>query len=92
MALIQAQMAGIPVLAPDVGSASEIMINGQSGFCSKYSAKDFVDKIEHLAKNEDVRKSFGAAGERFARNNFSLSRLVSDHEELYLDLISQSNS
>ena len=92
VALIQAQMAGVPVLTTDVGSASEVMINGQSGFCLRYLAKDFADKIELLAKNEGMRNSFGAAGESNARNHFSLSRLVSDHLELYLDLISQSNS
>ena len=92
LALIQAQMAGIPVLATDVGSASEVMINGQSGFCLKYSAKDFADKIELLSKSADMRLSFGAAGESNARNNFSLRRLISDHTELYQDLISRSKS
>ena len=92
LALIQAQMAGIPVLATDVGSASEVMINGQSGFCLKYSAKDFADKIELLSKSADMRLSFGAAGESNARNNFSLRRLISDHTELYQDLTSRSKS
>ena len=90
VALIQAQMAGVPVLTTDVGSASEVMINGQSGFCLRYLAKDFADKIELLAKNEGMRNSFGAAGESNAKNNFSLSRLVSDHAKLYRDLISRS--
>jgi glycosyltransferase involved in cell wall biosynthesis len=92
VALIQAQMAGVPVLTSDVGSASEVMINGQSGFCLKYSAKDFADKIELLSKSADMRLSFGAAGESNARNNFSLRRLISDHTELYQDLISRSKS
>ena len=92
VALIQAQMAGIPVLATDVGSASEVMINGQSGFCLKYSAKDFADKIELLSRSADLRLSFGAAGESNARNNFSLRRLISDHTELYQDLLSRSKS
>jgi glycosyltransferase involved in cell wall biosynthesis len=92
VALIQAQMAGIPVLATDVGSAPEVMKNNQSGFCLKYSANDFANKIELLVKNAGMRNSFGAAGESNARNNFSLSRLVSDHAELYLDLISRSKS
>jgi glycosyltransferase involved in cell wall biosynthesis len=92
VALIQAQMAGIPVLTTNVGSAPEVMINEQSGFCLKYSAKDFADKVELLAKNDCMRLSFGAAGKSNSRNNFSLSRLVSDHTELYRDLISQLNS
>jgi len=92
VALIQAQMAGIPVLTTNVGSASEVMINKETGFCLKYSAKDFADKIELLAKNDGMRLSFGAAGKSNARDHFSLSRLISDHAELYQDLISRSKS
>ena len=92
VALIQAQMAGVPVLTTDVGSASEVMINEKSGFCLKYSARDFADKIELLSKSADMRLSFGVAGKSFARSNFSLRRLISDHIELYQDLISRSKS
>jgi len=92
VSLIQAQMAGVPVLTTDVGSAAEVLKNNQSGFCLKYSAKDFADKIELLYKNDGMRLSFGAAGESNARNSFSLSRLVFDHAELYRDLISRSKS
>ena len=91
VALIQAQMAGVPVLTTDVGSASEVMLNEVSGFCLNYSTQDFADKIEFLAKNEGVRISLGAAGRRNARNNFSLSRLASDYADLYLNLFHQSN-
>ncbi len=92
VALIQAQMVGVPVLTTDVGSASEVMINGQSGFCLRYSTNNFADKIELLAKNFGMRISLGAAGKSYAKENFSLSRLVTDHTKLYLDLFRQSNS
>ena len=91
VALIQAQMAGVPVLTTDVGSASEVMLNEESGFCLKYSAQDFADKIELLAKNSGTRISFGAVGKINAREKFSVNRLVSDHVELYLDLFNYSN-
>lgn len=92
VALIQAQMAGVPVLTPDVGSASEVMKNNQSGFCLEYSVKDFADKIELLAGDLGMKTSFGAIGKAFALDNFSVNRLVSDHAELYRELISQSKS
>jgi glycosyltransferase involved in cell wall biosynthesis len=92
VALIQAQMAGVPVLAPDVGSASEVLKNNQSGFCLEYSVKDFADKIELLAGDLGMKTSFGAIGRAFALDNFSVNRLVSDHAELYRELISQSKS
>ncbi len=90
--LIQAQMAGIPVITTDVGSASEVMIHKRTGFCLKYSATEFADTIENLAENSLMRSSFGAAGKINALEKFSLDRLVSDHEKLYKDLISQSKS
>jgi glycosyltransferase involved in cell wall biosynthesis len=92
VALIQAQMAGIPVLTTDVGSASEVLVNGKSGFCLDYSAKDFVDKIETLINNPQMQKAFSEAGKKNAIEKFSRSRLVSDHANLYRRLISQSNS
>ena len=92
VALIQAQMAGIPVLTTDVGSASEVLVNEKSGFCIDYSSKDFVDKIETLIKNPQMQKTFGEAGKKNAMEKFSRSRLVSDHANLYRRLISQSNS
>lgn len=92
VALIQAQMAGIPVLTTDVGSASEVLVNGRSGFCIDYSAKDFVDKIETLINNPQAQKAFSEAGKKNAIAKFSRSRLVSDHANLYRRLISQSNS
>jgi len=92
VALIQAQMAGIPVLTTDVGSASEVLVNGNSGFCLDYSAKDFVDKIETLINNPQMQKTFSEAGKKNAMEKFSRSRLVSDHANLYRRLISQSKS
>ena len=92
VALIQAQMACVPVLTPDVGSASEVLKNNQSGFCLEYSVKDFADKIELLATDIGMKSSFGAIGKAFALDNFSVNRLVSDHAGLYRELISQSKS
>jgi glycosyltransferase involved in cell wall biosynthesis len=92
VALIQAQMAGVPVLTTDVGSAAEVLKNNQSGFCLEYSVKDFADKIELLAGDLGMKASFGAIGKAFVLDNFSVNRLVSDHAELYRELISQSRS
>ena len=92
VALIQAQMAGIPVLTTDVGSASEVLKDNESGFCLEYSFSNFADKIELLSTNREMKSSFGVAGKAYARGNFSLNRLGSDHTKLYRDLISQSKS
>ena len=87
LVLIQAQMAGIPVLTSDVGSASEVMINEHSGFCIQYSAKTFADKIELLKNNSALKAEFGTIGKVYSRKYFSLNRLVHDHFELYINTL-----
>ena len=90
LSLIQAQMAGIPVLTTDAGSASEVLINEKSGFCLSYSAKDFANKIQMFADSPELKKSFGVAGKRNSGEKFSLNKLVSEHEVLYQKLLNQS--
>ncbi len=92
VSLIQAQLAGIPVLTTDVGSASEVMIDGKTGFCLHYSAKDFAERIELLANSPELRAEFIGNSMRNAREKFPINRLVLDHAQLYRNLISQSKS
>jgi glycosyltransferase involved in cell wall biosynthesis len=91
ISLIQAQMAGIPVLTTDVGSAREVLLPGVSGFCLEYSVKAFADKIELLQKDSDLEREMGACASEMANTNFSLERMIRDHEYLYTSLISRSN-
>lgn len=88
VALIQAQMAGIPVLTTNVGSASEVLVNNETGFCLEYTAGDFADKIEFFLHNPEARVTFGRSGKEFANEKFSLLRFVRDHVDLYKNLMS----
>lgn len=92
LALIQAQLAGVPVLSTDVGSAHEVLLNEESGFCLTYSKEAFVNKIQYLIDNPIICSEFGSVGKNFATENFSVERLVLRHEELYEELFNQSKS
>lgn len=87
VALIQAQMAGIPVITPNVGSASEVLVHGITGFCETYSAEDFVNRINELKSDDCRRKDFGKAAKLFAQKKFSLQNLIESHRSLYQRLI-----
>ena len=90
VALIQAQMAGIPVISTDVGSASEVFTDQESGFISKYSASWFAEKIQQLYKNPNLLNNMSQRSIENSRK-FHVSRLVSDHENLYSNLMNQAN-
>lgn len=83
LSLIQAGMAGLPVVSTSVGSVPEIVLDGVTGIITTLSVKDLADAIEKLFYDKSLRTNLGASGQKFTLENFSLNRLVHDHEELY---------
>lgn len=89
LSLIQAGMAGLPVVATNVGSVSDVVINGVTGFVTSQDVKEIADALERLLKSDAVRGQFGQSAKKFTLDNFGLNRLVHDHEELYKTLMSK---
>jgi glycosyltransferase involved in cell wall biosynthesis len=87
LSLIQAGMAGLPVVTTNVGSVSEVVLDGVTGFVTKLDVQEIADALEKLVNNTPLQQSFGAAAREFTMMNFGVQRLVSDHEKLYRNLI-----
>ena len=49
IAMIEAQLAGIPIVATDVGSVSEVMINNKTGLLCSKSNTELIKAINELA-------------------------------------------
>lgn len=88
LSLIQAGMAGIPVVATSVGSVSEVVLDGITGIITNRNIQEIADALEKLASNSAIRIRMGAAAEKFTLANFGVNRLVLDHEVLYKKLMS----
>ena len=88
LSLIQAGMAGLPVVTTDVGSVPEIVLDGVTGFVTSLDVKEIAGALEKLFKDTPLRKRLGTAAQEFTLANFSAQRLVRDHEELYKRLMS----
>jgi glycosyltransferase involved in cell wall biosynthesis len=86
IALIEAQLAGIPVVATDVGSNSEVIADGQTGFVVGKSAGEIADAIMKLSSDPDLRRAMGLAASDRARILFSKERMIEAHAELYMAL------
>ena len=83
LTLIQAAQAGLPIVATNVGSISDIVVDGTNGLLTDVSAGALADAIEILAKDPALRASMGAAGQKRSHELFSLARMISDHSQLY---------
>jgi glycosyltransferase involved in cell wall biosynthesis len=88
LSLIQAGMAGLPVVATEVGSVSEVVLNGTTGIVTGLNVQEIAEALEKLANDGGLRTHMGAAARDFTLNNFGVQRLVHDHEELYKKLLS----
>jgi glycosyltransferase involved in cell wall biosynthesis len=87
LSLIQAGMAGLPVVATRVGSTPEVVIDGQTGILTSLRTKDITEALIKLASDPRLRVELGSKAQEFTMANFGLSRLVLDHEELYVKLL-----
>jgi glycosyltransferase involved in cell wall biosynthesis len=87
LSLIQAGMVGIPVVATNVGSTNEIVVNEKTGFLTDLSVDQLADAVEKLAMDGVLRAEMGGAGQEYTMARYGVDRLVKDHQDLYLKLL-----
>jgi glycosyltransferase involved in cell wall biosynthesis len=83
LTLIQASQAGLPIVSTDVGSVSDIVIDGVTGFLTEVTSEGLIQGIARLLENPELRHTFGKAGEQRARDFFSSHSMVEHHQRLY---------
>ena len=87
LSLIQAGMAGLPVVTTNVGSVPEIVLDGVTGIVTALDTAEIAEALEKLLADRGLRAQYGVAAQEFTLSHFGVKRLVSDHEELYKKLI-----
>jgi glycosyltransferase involved in cell wall biosynthesis len=92
LSLIQAGMAGLPVVATSVGSVPEIVLNRITGLISGSDVHEIAACLAELTADSNLRGRFGDAARTFTLSNFGIERLVADHELLYEKLLSNRAS
>lgn len=71
--LIQYMACGIPVIASPVGVNSDIVTHGVNGFLASTEA-EWRAAIEHLVRDEALRKRMGEAGRKTVEARYSIQR------------------
>ena len=82
LSLIEAQMTGVPVVSTDVGSVSEIVQDGITGFLAPRDSKELAQQIELAFTGNSLTKMGNAAQER-TKSLFTAKVMVNAHIELY---------
>jgi glycosyltransferase involved in cell wall biosynthesis len=87
VALIEAQLAGKPVVATDVGSLSEVILNHETGVITNKNAGSIAAALEPLLLDAQKRKEMGTLGAARAQALFSVDRMINAHIELYKSIV-----
>jgi len=88
LSLIQAGMAGLPVVTTNVGSVPEVVLDGVTGIVTALGVEEIADALEKLVLDKDLRHRLGHKAQEFTLANFGVERLVHGHGELYKKLLS----
>ncbi len=87
VALIEAQLAGKPVVATDVGSVSEVILNHETGIVTNKNAGSIASALESLILNKATREEMGRLATARAQALFSVERMTNAHVELYKSIV-----
>jgi glycosyltransferase involved in cell wall biosynthesis len=82
--IMEALVAGLPIIATDVGDNSYLVKNGYNGYlvpCKDVNT--IVDKLEYLSGSEEVRNEFGKNSIRVVETEFSKMKLLNSYLSLF---------
>ena len=79
----EALWKGTPVVASNVGGIPSQVIDGENGYLlDPKDYRGFAEKITWLIKNPDIAKEMGQYGKEHVKNNFLITRHLSDYIQL----------
>lgn len=86
VSLIEASAVGSPAVTTDVGSASEVVRDGATGFVTPVDPGALADATARILGDEDLRRRLSEGARRHAAEAFGRSRLVADMAAVYVEL------
>jgi glycosyltransferase involved in cell wall biosynthesis len=86
--LLEAGLAGIPVIASDVGGVPDIIEDKKNGLLvTPASSKELADAIIMLCENTRLREEMGKRNKERITTNFSLSEMIQKTITVYESLL-----
>ena len=87
MTLIEAMASAVPVVSTDVGSISDLILNGQNGFLVPHeSPEKLAHAVLRVLKDDDLASKMGIKGKDLATARFSTEAMAKNYEDLFTSL------
>lgn len=91
LVVVEAMLQGCPVVATGVGGVLEIITDGETGLLHRHQdAEHLADQVVLLLLNQERARAVGLAGQRFARERFSVEAFAAGMAGVYRSLLPSS--
>jgi glycosyltransferase involved in cell wall biosynthesis len=85
--LIEAMIAGLPIITTPVDGNSELIEEGNTGlFTPPHSSDELANQLMSLISDSEYQRSLGTAAQDYAQQYFTTERMVSEFTALYTDI------
>jgi len=82
--IMEAMGVGLPVVATNVGGASEVIVSGENGvLIEPNDVSAIADEVIRLSQESELRRRLGVAGRKTVTENFTAERMVERQIGLY---------
>ena len=89
VSIMEAMACALPVVASNVGSVHEMVLDGETGFVCPLDTQAFARRLGQLLSDPDQMKCMGQAGRNHVVSHGSLEAMVAGYEDLIESLYTQ---
>ena len=87
-AIMEAMLAGVPVVATDIPGNRDLVVPGQTGYLVPVGDRAAFARHTHvLLEDRNLAQQMGAAGRLRMQRDFSVDQMISRHAEFYRNLV-----
>jgi glycosyltransferase involved in cell wall biosynthesis len=87
ISIIEAQMAGVPVVAVNVGAISQVVVDGQTGILTSEDTREIVSALRKLAFEPALRAEYALASRANYVKNFQIDKFVIEYLRIYSNIL-----
>jgi colanic acid/amylovoran/stewartan biosynthesis glycosyltransferase WcaL/AmsK/CpsK len=93
IALLEAQAAGLPVIATQHGAFPEVVAHGETGLLApERSPETLARYLTELIEKPELRRQMGAAGRRRVEDRFAPATITERYETLYQEMLDERHA
>jgi glycosyltransferase involved in cell wall biosynthesis len=88
LAVIEAMLAGLPVIAADVGSVGEAVVDGETGYLVPVGEPAVLaERLRRVLSDRELAQQLGRSGRERALANFTAETMARSFETLYREIL-----